>query len=662
MTLSAILSAAVQQQSGEEWAYYRAITVDNTGGSAHTDWPVLVTLSSANFDFANADADGLDLQFRANDGTTVLDFWRESYDSGAETATLWVKVPSVPADDTTTVRLYYGNGAATDTSDAEAVFLFGEDFRTGDTAALNIGGGSIATGQVPHLVNGSHWGEIASHGGTGWRQAQVREQSNIVWTGTEYVILVTGVDASDDSDTGLYYATDIAGTWTEYSSNPVIPLAEDSYITVNTDGSIYTDGSGWHYVFFERKTAGDQGSQDDIGVARTQDFRTDWEVWNGSAWSTSVGTHAAVLVRGTAGAWDDVFTASPVVVHDGTQFVCLYEGDAGSAVYATGVARSADGITWTKEATNPVSTLEVPDDVKLISGTWWMTGHGDAGDQYRLSGTDAPSAWDSTSFTGAPAGYYERGGNSVMLAFGFSGADSWATYQDGIGTNGIRLHNWAGGSKWVGFRNTVTNQPVDAIDRPVGVVGSALRLQVDSSSASQQLFGLASATDVGAAADIAIRSRRRQQNGAGGDNQYSNTVAIGTGAPSLDAASAYGYLPNGYLFAILQPGTIAPVIREYASTFTANLTAPNNVSDVTASAYAIHECRYLSNGSLLYLVNGSSVGTASDTTHVAGNKRVFTSQGNVGTRRGAVTDIEWFVVRPFDGLDPSSTVGSETAT
>lgn len=646
-----------QQGEGSGWSYYRTVTIDNTGGDAHTDWAVSISLTSGNFDFANADADGIDLQFRATDGETVLPYWREAYDDVAETATLWVKVPSVPADDTVDVRLYYGNSSAIDASDVESVFLFGEDFRTPE-AATNMLNGSLADGVTALLTSTELYDVLAIHGGTGWREVQVMEQSNIVWTGTEYVFLVTGLDASDDSDVGLYYASDIAGTWTEYGE--VLPLTEDPYIAVTTTGDLYTDGSGWAYVFFERKTAGTPLSQNDVGVARTKNFRTDWEVWDGSAWTTTVANHAAVLVR-TPGEWDQTRTASPCVVHDGTQFVCIYEGTDGGS-NRTGVARSTDGITWTKEATNPILALEVVDDVVLVDGVWWMTGHGGTGDQYRFkSVTDGPGAWSSTSFAVAGALPYERGGNSVNLAFGFDGSESWATFQDGLGVSGIQLFRWVGGDKWAPACTGPSDSiRTESINNPSGLTGSSLKLQVAATTGSYAV-GLVSATDVGTNANFAVRCSHKQTAGAS-DDQYSNVVAVGSGNPMHDASTGYSFIDNGYLFSILNPDEFAPVIREYSTSFrTPNISATNNMTTAEAQVYAIHECSYLSTGALDYRYNGASRASGSDTDRLSGNKRVLLSQGNQSGRLGGSSEYEWFVVRPYDGLDPSSSVGSETA-
>jgi len=108
--------------TGDAWSFYRELTISNMGGAAKSDWPVRVDLTGVT-------GDGSDLQFRAADGVTVLDHWVEAW------PICWVKVPTIGADTTATVRAYYGNDAAVDASDGAAVFatLF-EDFDDPDAS------------------------------------------------------------------------------------------------------------------------------------------------------------------------------------------------------------------------------------------------------------------------------------------------------------------------------------------------------------------------------------------------------------------------------------------------------------------------------------------------------------------------------------------------
>jgi len=632
----------------DAWDYYRELTIDNTGGAAKSNWPVLVNLTGVS-------GDGTDLQFRATDGTTVLDHWVESFPTA-----VWVKVPSIGTNTTATVRVYYDNPAAIDASDVEAVFLIGEDFRT-DASIANIGGGTVARSGRPTLGNAAAYpNPIALHGGTGWRQTQVREQSNIVWTGTEWVFLVSGMATGGTVNVGLWYTTDLAGTWTEYASNSVLPLAEDPYICVTDSGDLYTDGSGWRYVMFERKTVNSADSQNDIGVARTKNFRTDWEVWDGSAWTATVANHAAVLVRGSAATWEDHFTGSPTVLHDGTGFVCVYEGaESSSGPYHTGVARSSDCITWTKEATNPILATDVPDDMVKLGSTWWLTLHDTGGGQFRASTTDDPANWDSSSFTLDPAAFYEAAGNSVNLVFGPDG-DRFATYQDGIGTSGINLFNWIGGAgKWTGQRYPSTTSDYDADNNLIDANGSELILRPLNARSRQQLAVWTVDTPLTSGFEVVFRRKTVAQ----ADDQFSY-IAVGSGAVSI-GANLFATFANGYVVGTLNAAeaSVGTQIRKYTSSSYVTGTNVTGISATLHNNYNRHQYRVTAAGAHSYLVAGSSVVTYTSTDHLSASKSLMLWQGHdpSGSRGGGTSHYEWVFARPYDGVDPSVSLGSEEA-
>jgi hypothetical protein len=114
------------------FAYSENLTVSNSNSTALTNFQVKVSLSSSNFDFAEAQSGGQDLRFYASDGTTALNFWTASYSSSAQTATIWVEVPSIPAGGSTTIVMKWGSSTATSASDGTATFPFFDDFSEGD--------------------------------------------------------------------------------------------------------------------------------------------------------------------------------------------------------------------------------------------------------------------------------------------------------------------------------------------------------------------------------------------------------------------------------------------------------------------------------------------------------------------------------------------------
>jgi len=76
--------------------------------------------------FSKVRSDGGDLRFTEMDGVTELSYWMESFDYGGY-AVVWVKVPSIPASpDVAKIYVYYGNSAATTTSNIKNTSLWGQ--------------------------------------------------------------------------------------------------------------------------------------------------------------------------------------------------------------------------------------------------------------------------------------------------------------------------------------------------------------------------------------------------------------------------------------------------------------------------------------------------------------------------------------------------------
>ena len=96
-----------------DWEYRKVITVDNTSSAdALTDYQVLVTLNADNFDYTKANANGSDLRFTDSDKLTEISYWIKEWNTEGDSK-IWVKVPSIPAESTATIYLYYGNASAT---------------------------------------------------------------------------------------------------------------------------------------------------------------------------------------------------------------------------------------------------------------------------------------------------------------------------------------------------------------------------------------------------------------------------------------------------------------------------------------------------------------------------------------------------------------------
>jgi len=109
------------------WPYRQRLTFDNSAQAENLiAFPVLVKLTSANFNFALAQPQGQDIRFIDSDNFTMLSYEIELWDSVAEEAIIWVKVPQIDANsDTDFIYMYYGNPSATDAQNPSYVWSNG---------------------------------------------------------------------------------------------------------------------------------------------------------------------------------------------------------------------------------------------------------------------------------------------------------------------------------------------------------------------------------------------------------------------------------------------------------------------------------------------------------------------------------------------------------
>lgn len=110
----------------QSWTKRKRVTINNPNASALVDQPVRLSVAYENGMLSDYSA----LRFTDSSGTTSLPYWVESYTTA--TATVWVNVPSIPAQDGAVIFMYYGNDAATNGEDGAATFVAFDDFEDGD--------------------------------------------------------------------------------------------------------------------------------------------------------------------------------------------------------------------------------------------------------------------------------------------------------------------------------------------------------------------------------------------------------------------------------------------------------------------------------------------------------------------------------------------------
>ncbi len=126
-TSSSICVCVLSSCLAPQWQYRVPITITNPNNTSASGFQIPVIFNSMALISANKmQADGADIRF-TDCSCGVLPHWIES---GLNTPTtrVWVRIPSLPANSTITIYMYYGNPAAPDVSNASNVFDYWEDF------------------------------------------------------------------------------------------------------------------------------------------------------------------------------------------------------------------------------------------------------------------------------------------------------------------------------------------------------------------------------------------------------------------------------------------------------------------------------------------------------------------------------------------------------
>jgi len=117
------------------WNYRRPITITEQSGNTLTDYQVKIILNSSNIDWTKVNDDLSDIRFtyyNSTDDTEIeIPYWIENYVVNTN-ATIWVKVPKIPASSTATIYVYYGNmTTVTSESNGFNTFDLYDDFEDG---------------------------------------------------------------------------------------------------------------------------------------------------------------------------------------------------------------------------------------------------------------------------------------------------------------------------------------------------------------------------------------------------------------------------------------------------------------------------------------------------------------------------------------------------
>ena len=124
--LCTLITSCALAETDDSWTYSEDIVITENAGQNLTEYQVPVILNSSNFDFSEANTDGSDIRFFV--GEKELDYWIETWDSEEKEASIWVKIPSLPANGEKTIIMKYGNPEAVSASSGDDTFEFFDDF------------------------------------------------------------------------------------------------------------------------------------------------------------------------------------------------------------------------------------------------------------------------------------------------------------------------------------------------------------------------------------------------------------------------------------------------------------------------------------------------------------------------------------------------------
>jgi LruC domain-containing protein len=183
---------------------------------------------------------------------------------------------------------------------------------------------------------------IKAGSGSAWDSVRATRPC-VIYNGSGYMIWYEGFDGTTWR-IGLATSKD-GYKWKKYSGNPVL--------TPGSSGSWDSKHVGAPDVIFDGKIykmwyqGQDPNLYWEVGYATSLD---------GINWQKH--PQNPVLPRGSKGAWDEQYAASPEVYYDGISYKMWYNGltqvTTSLAPYRIGYATSNDGINWTRYPKNPI--------------------------------------------------------------------------------------------------------------------------------------------------------------------------------------------------------------------------------------------------------------------------------------------------------------------
>jgi predicted GH43/DUF377 family glycosyl hydrolase len=623
-----------------------------------TDYAVKITLTTANFDFSLAQANGADLRFTDSDSLTPLAYWVQSYDAAARKAVVWVKVPHIPAGSTCSIFLYSGNSSAPDAQSGAATFPLFSDFdQTFNVVAPALPGAFDRMIRSPEcaapLVAPGTFGEYDHFG--------FREHGNVLVDSTEpdpsrrYKMWFSAYRDSiytTDRVTQLGAAFSADGyTWVKQGRVNPWTYGEDPWVV---------KVGGTYFLYYEDKT---NPTWDRVGLMTSTDA-LNW-TYQGFA-----------VPPDPTRPWMDTSPSSPTVwveygATDTTWYV-YFEGKGscqncgGGSI---GLATSHDGYHFTVYGQDRIIPLGstgqwddgamVPDNIIKINGQYWLIYHGLSNSNPNWKAGFAVSNdlihWTkvtngsnnlNASDTGDPQLFWDRNG----ALQGTECIDYYPVNRSGI----FRTYL---------CRRDTAQWPYNSVFTLVQK-GSNYGLANDSASVltlSGEAFLRSSASIVSTQRftdGFSIEMKSKCQNYGTGSPPYCS-VAIGSGeVVDMNVGGVAQWettvLQSGYAWFTSGSGVMVRMPASGGKTVLSSWSP----SPGLMQNYNIHRFIYDDTDSLKWYAGDTLRAAFRDATFRTANKRVLVSQGEYVSGAGGEMSLDWMFVRKYIHHEPSTLVGN----
>jgi hypothetical protein len=362
----------------QSWMKRQRVRLTTTGTTTLANVQVKIAVP---YD-ADMQSDFDDLRFTDSSGTISIPSWTESYT--AATATVWVKVPSLPASSFADVFMYYSNAGATASSSGTSTFTFFDDF---EDASLSEYSGNTSLFEQSTSFNFERTRGLDAAAGS--------ESSGKTTDGIGQVSAGVGRDTTFR----FYQYIDMS---TGGGDEPCFLFAQQSPITLHQNYAVCLSPFGADHIVIA-ENAVNNGRNDGATqlVSKTVTYTTGWyEVavdWIAFADQINVTVYdSAGAVFATTSASDATYTSGGVGfsywgMHGGWDIPSarVYNSAVPTATFFTEQADS--GATW-KAAENTINANQAPDQNVRLRFTIKNSGTALYGEQFRLQVADKAAA------------------------------------------------------------------------------------------------------------------------------------------------------------------------------------------------------------------------------------------------------------------------------